>query len=409
VTPHAQGVAPIPRLVDKSPPSTSSWSRVLQLDVLRGVAILLVLGAHSPSVAAGWSGKLRPLDIFFHRFGWTGVDLFFVLSGFLIGGLLFAELERHGQLDVRRFLIRRAMRIWPPYYILLIVVLIRTAMQPGGSVGAAWSKTWVAFVHIQNFVECPRTQLWSLAVEEHFYLLLPLFLWLLTRKRGTTALAFVPWAAVFLSAFFLIQRFVFASSTYLDRRIPMDALFFGVNLSYLQRHKPKILVTLAKHRIPMLICAGILFLPSFFGAGTLRLTLGLTGVYIAYAIILVCFIYLEPGKWMQWPLTRFIAFIGTYSYSIYLWHRDTSWTAYELTLSAGNALGLPHEITWLLHTAAYVTASVLGGIALGWLIETPVQRIRERLFPARAIALTSNDGAEPQNPRVAAVGVSDFS
>jgi hypothetical protein len=56
-----------------------------------------------------------------------------------------------------------------------------------------------------------------------------------------------------------------------------------------------------------------------------------------------------------------------------------------------------------------VTASVLGGIALGWLIETPVQRIRERLFPARAIALTSNDGAEPQNPRVAAVGVSDFS
>jgi peptidoglycan/LPS O-acetylase OafA/YrhL len=138
--------------------ATSTPSRVLQLDVLRGAAILLVLGAHAPSVAPGWSGKLRPLDAFIHRFGWTGVDLFFVLSGFLIGGLLFAELKKYGRLDVRRFLIRRALRIWPPYYILLIVVLIRMTIQPGSTLEYAWSKTWVAFVHIQNFVECPRTQ-----------------------------------------------------------------------------------------------------------------------------------------------------------------------------------------------------------------------------------------------------------
>ncbi|MGO9838164.1 MAG: acyltransferase family protein [Polyangiaceae bacterium] len=387
-----------PRFVDTSTSATPQSSRVLQLDVLRGVAILLVLGAHSPSVAAGWSGKLRPLDVFLHRFGWTGVDLFFVLSGFLIGGLLFAELERYGRLDVRRFLVRRALRIWPPYYILLTVVLIRTAMEPGGTLASAWSKTWVAFVHIQNFVECPRTQLWSLAVEEHFYLLLPLFLWLLTRKRGTTALSVVPWVAAFLSIFFLIQRFAFASSTHLDRRIPMDALFFGVNLAYLQRHKPQILASVSRHRVWLLACAGALFLPSFFAAGTLRLTLGLTGVYVAYAIVLVCFIYLEPGKWTRWPATRLVAFIGTYSYSIYLWHRDTSWGAYELTLSAGNALGLPHEITWLCHTLAYMTASVLGGVGLGWLIEAPVQRIRERLFPARTAAVSSSSGTEGRDP-----------
>jgi peptidoglycan/LPS O-acetylase OafA/YrhL len=272
-------------------------------------------------------------------------------------------------------------------------------MEPGGTWAYAWSKTWVAFVHIQNFIECPRTQLWSLAVEEHFYLLLPLFLWWLTRKRGTTALSAVPWASAFLSVFFLVQRFVFVSATHLDRRIPMDALFFGVNLAYLHAHKPQLLESLAKHRVLLLACAGVLFVPSLVTTGTLQLTLGLTGVYIAYGIILICFVHLKPGRWTEWPATRLVAFIGTYSYSIYLWHRDTSWGAYELALSAGNALGLPHEVTWLLHTAAYIIASVLGGMALGWLIEAPVQRIRERLFPPRPGTSTPSEGTAPE-PRV---------
>jgi peptidoglycan/LPS O-acetylase OafA/YrhL len=368
-------------------------ARVLQLDVLRGVAILSVLAAHSPSVAPGWSGRLRPLDAFLHRFGWTGVDLFFVLSGFLIGGLLFAELKKYGRLDVRRFLVRRALRIWPPYYILLIVVLIRTAMQPGGTYAYAWSRTWVAFVHIQNFVECPRTQLWSLAVEEQFYLLLPIFLWVLTRKRGTVALAAIPWASAFLSVFFLAQRFVFVSATRLDRRIPMDALFFGVNLAYLHAHKPQVLQSLVRYRFLLLACAGALFLSSLLAKGPLQLTLGLTGVYIGYGIVLMSFFYLKPGKWADWPATRLVAFVGTYSYSIYLWHRDTSWGAYEAALRAGNALALPHEVTWLLHTFAYIAAAVLGGVLLGWLIEVPVQRIRERLVPAAAETLSSTENA----------------
>src|SRR5690348_13300609 len=98
---------------------TEIKSRMVQLDFLRGVAILLVLGRHSV-ISQRDAGFLRPLATAWHRIGWTGVDLFFVLSGFLVGGLLFKELRKSSHLDVRRFLIRRAFKIWPSYYAFLV-------------------------------------------------------------------------------------------------------------------------------------------------------------------------------------------------------------------------------------------------------------------------------------------------
>ena len=79
--------------------------------------ILLVLGSHSSTlIEISKSGFFRPLANFFERFGWTGVNLFFVLSGFLVGGLLLRELKKYGTLDVKRFIVRRGLKIWPSYY-----------------------------------------------------------------------------------------------------------------------------------------------------------------------------------------------------------------------------------------------------------------------------------------------------
>src|SRR5215218_1223830 len=85
--------------------------RVISLDVLRGVAILLVLVRHMPGGAAA-SGAAA----FFYQIGWTGVDLFFVLSGYLISGLLYAEADATGRVRVGRFWVRRGLRIWPAYF-----------------------------------------------------------------------------------------------------------------------------------------------------------------------------------------------------------------------------------------------------------------------------------------------------
>src|SRR5689334_3796032 len=123
--------------------------RSFNLDVLRGLAVLMVLGRHFP---------ILPL---WTRIGWAGVDLFFVLSGFLVSSLLFREWQTTGNLNVRRFYIRRACKIYPALYAFLIVT---TFIQWNHS---PWADAARIALFIQNYgaaMRGPWTHLWSLAV-----------------------------------------------------------------------------------------------------------------------------------------------------------------------------------------------------------------------------------------------------
>ncbi|WP_395334612.1 acyltransferase [Novosphingobium sp. BL-8H] len=140
----------------------SLGGRKVELDFLRGIAILLACGWHFNQTLTG----IAPLDWLLtpgRKIGWAGVDLFFVLSGFLIGGLLFSEYENEGGFRPGRFLIRRAFKIWPVLYsFILLQLLIR--QHP-------WqSYFFQCLFHVQNYFPTPLSQLWSLAVEEQFYL-----------------------------------------------------------------------------------------------------------------------------------------------------------------------------------------------------------------------------------------------
>src|SRR3982074_312607 len=110
--------------------------RSRQLDALRAIAVLLVLGCH-----VTW----QPLWL---RCGWTGVDLFFVLSGFLIAGLLFREYKSRSQLDIWRFISRRAMKIYPAYYALLIGTLAFDLLRRAPF---SWSRIWPDLIFVQNY------------------------------------------------------------------------------------------------------------------------------------------------------------------------------------------------------------------------------------------------------------------
>src|SRR5580693_9808273 len=92
------------------------------LDILRCVAILLVLGWHLP--AEDPSPLVSDLVWPWRGFGWAGVDLFFVLSGFLVGGLLMAEQLKSGKINLGRFYERRAFKIWPAYYVMIGIFLV---------------------------------------------------------------------------------------------------------------------------------------------------------------------------------------------------------------------------------------------------------------------------------------------
>src|SRR5947209_325993 len=162
--------------------------RDIRLDVLRGIAVLLVLCNHFP-VDASRAGILSRLAGPLQRFGWTGVDLFFVLSGFLVGGLLIKEMNQRGTMQVGRFWIRRGFKIWPSYYLFLLFIWSQVTLQLDKRQTLA-----PAFLFLQNYIAprlCPRGHLWTLAIEEHFYLVLPVLLLLLT-FRNPQRLRFLP-------------------------------------------------------------------------------------------------------------------------------------------------------------------------------------------------------------------------
>ncbi len=303
-------------------------SRMIQLDILRGVAILLVIFAHTiPPETSSWQFASRCLKLLLP----TGVDLFFVLSGFLVGGLLFKELLTKRHLDVRRFLIRRSFRIFPSYIVFIAFVFLLLAFH--SSLTNSFRALMPNFLHLQNYLGSPRGHTWSLAVEEHFYLFLPfLLLWLTSRKKPISAsLDFVPFISlglIVLCALFRLYAFAYPPSynPLWATHLRMDALFFGVMLAYFYHFKPQRLEFAARHRTKLL-CFGAVLLILFpllviYDQGNLIAgTIGQTMVFVGYGCFLLSMIYTPVGS--DWLGRRFngfsarmMAFIGYFSYPI---------------------------------------------------------------------------------------------
>lgn len=137
------------------------------LDALRGLSILAVVWHHT--------GETMAALLISHR-GFVGVDVFFVLSGFLIVTLLLRERERHGQVSLRAFYLRRALRIFPLYYGVLLGLCALLWLRPGFSLaGSFWSDLPALLTYTSNWVGVAGilSVTWSLAAEEQFYLLWP--------------------------------------------------------------------------------------------------------------------------------------------------------------------------------------------------------------------------------------------
>jgi peptidoglycan/LPS O-acetylase OafA/YrhL len=143
---------------------------------------LLVIGNHL-AVAGSALAPSSVWDFTLFRYGWTGVDLFFVLSGFLIGRQLQRELQRTGTVKVPRFLLRRGLRIWPLYF--TWVAFLALAL-------GKWRGIWPDLVFLSNYVQGQVSGGWSLSTEEQFYLVVPLLLLGVHRWFGPRGQAWVP-------------------------------------------------------------------------------------------------------------------------------------------------------------------------------------------------------------------------
>ncbi len=204
--------------------------RVPELDGLRGLAILAVL-LHTFSPLQGHEFPVKEFKLALDL-GWVGVQLFFVLSGFLISGILLDSQGSPGYL--RNFLARRALRIFPLYYgVLIMAFLVLPAVSP---TVASWRsafghEAWL-WTYLANWVQAdwtntrPFAHFWSLCVEEQFYLLWPLLLWRMRPVRVIQTCAFLMLAAPLIRAL-MIWHGADPEAVYMITVCRMDALAAG--------------------------------------------------------------------------------------------------------------------------------------------------------------------------------------
>lgn len=239
-----EAVASAPALVTVSesgehgaeiPPLITSATRIPALDGLRGIAILLVLVFHLLDRLPANAGIFRYLVVA-GRLAWSGVDLFFVLSGFLIGGILLdAQRSPH---YYKTFYLRRAFRILPIYAVLLALAATRNLPVHWAVLGKLYPSNipWVCYLTLtQNFAMAlgmrglmSLSPTWSLAVEEQFYLTVPLIVRKLSRLHLTRLLVMALVAAPLLRT--LLYHFYSRGPIACHRLMPCraDALSLGV-------------------------------------------------------------------------------------------------------------------------------------------------------------------------------------
>lgn len=347
-------------------------SRLPQLDGIRGIAILMVI-IHNESVKY----PLLSLDRLFTN-GWMGVDLFFVLSGFLITAILLDSKQSAGYF--RNFYIRRCLRIWPLYYaslffMFVVVPLVRPS--EGATIFAERSSPWWAYpFYLQNFlvpIPANATGLlgvtWSLAIEEQFYLVWPL----VVRFSSMVALRRIALTVVCLSP--LLRLFMVSQGLqiYSNTFSRLDGLMAGALLACVIRSK-------GFEPSRFLGRAWVAFLalgPLAFAITSVDARWFVFSMSAVASVALVYVSLYSKQQWLQSLLTnRFIVYTGAISYGLYLLHK--------IPFNLGRLLSLDDYPV----LAAPILLAVSYGIAtLSWIfLEKPFLKLK-RFFPTKSVRL----------------------
>lgn len=310
-------------------------NRVFGLDLMRAIAILMVLSSHSLWIYPPNTNLITQVG---HLFGYWGVELFFVLSGFLIGRIVYQLfLQDDFKLThVFHFLKRRWFRTLPNYYLVLLIN-IGIAFW----IGYPIQDPWRYFIFMQNFASPMLpffTESWSLSIEEFAYLLLPLALYIKTVVvKPFDKVRFLLWVILGFILFFIATKIVKAyfyppasieqwnlaiKSVVVFR---LDAIFMGVLFSWLSLtyqniwKKSKIMLAIIGSCLVGFLFAGIGYFqltyevfPFFWNVWYLPLT------SFSFALFLP---FLSEWKSIKWPfIQKIIVWISLISYSIYLLH-----------------------------------------------------------------------------------------
>jgi len=363
------------------------------LDGLRALAFLAVLGGHTDNIS----------------FGWVGVQLFFVLSGFLITGILIrmkASLARRDYFV--KFYGRRFLRIFPLYYFFLGSLIVVAILLPHIDFkplhkefdGKFWNQIWFAVFYVYDFFHASAayehtrflTILWSLSVEEQFYVFWPLVLFLTPAQRRKqlflTMIALGPVIRILLSLFYQARPFPFllddpALAIYVLPFSHMDAFAVGAYISQFDIPRPLLQFFSLAFLVPALgyatqfLATGEVYLDSLgyeFPAQYAHKEIwGYTILNYFFAVTIYC--VARKNLFKQFLDHPILSYLGKISYGLYIYHNVVIWFTLKLDLPFDPG-------TWSMFFFTLAVTTVVASLSF-FLLEKPINSLKDIFFPVQ--------------------------
>lgn len=366
-------------------------SRNVCLDGIRGIAIALVIITHGFDglVARTMAEKLL---LSFTKSAWVGVDLFFVLSGYLITGILIRSRDKAPASYFRTFYMRRVFRIFPLYYAFFAMFVMATLIQSKslGQLELQWNLPYLSNLNValNGWSWRPLRHLWSLSVEEQFYLIWPTIVFIIPRRRMFASLAAIFCLFLAFRQFCVIGGM---SALVVYTTLHLDGILLGAALAAMERQRHAGRVIRLSWSV-LLSSAAILSYECFFNSGGMG-TESWRGVQMfnftliaACGASLICIsLYSRHTSWINRVLSwRLLLELGKYSYAIYLFHLPIDTALIALHLHPRSVAGT------IVYTILLALVS-FGCALVSWkILEEPCIMLKERWFSYAGVKSVSS-------------------
>jgi peptidoglycan/LPS O-acetylase OafA/YrhL len=360
------------------------------LNILRGFGALMIVLHHANADVIPLLPKVPGAAGFMiattRNFGWSGIDLFFVLGGFLMANAFLRDSQKNSSIDVVSYWKARIKRIVPSYYVLLIVLAITgaTGYINFSDTRLAIQGIFIHFLFLNNYLDqLPNGPMWYLAAMVQLYVFIPLLLIFVSRIRKSDIGSILPSVSIVVILIAVAWRCLTVISgahepnDFMLTHFRIDSVLLGMLALYLLRTKHPVIDKIASHPYPSLALAALFLAPCIFLPRTdpYMFSIGFTLLALGYSLLIIVFVQ-QNFKFPTF-LTVFLLALSTWSYNIYLWHyfipRIIGYPYTWLQLQIQSAVNLI-SIQAIAQIFIFTVIAIIVGFIMTNLVEKPASK-----------------------------------